>query len=141
MQIAKRIVCSLMKVPCDYRITASIKTAEYFDFFVYPINRFAIYAYNYDLDSPGLALLEVDNQRSFLWPFEGKYEYVENCETYYAEMMELALSNEKCFWVSEEGVDIVYEAESRSKHAESLYNLDDLIRIYEDKNRSTQRDT
>jgi hypothetical protein len=129
VQNAKQIVCSLLGLQCDYRISANIISDEYFDYYVFPVEKFAIYAYNYELDGAGMGLHDVGSRTSHLWPFEGRLEEPDVRASYYVRQMESILANERCFLVFDERVQIVYDSNRRNE--KDFKSLQDIIRLYE----------
>ena len=129
MQNAKEIVRSLLGLPCDYRVQAQIISDEYFDYFVYPIEQFAIYAYSYDLDGVGMAMLDVSSSTSYLWPFELELGEPVDWGRYYLEQMQSVLGNDRCLYVIGNEVEIEYDRNRRN--GKDCKSLQDLVHLYE----------
>ena len=129
MQSSKDIVRSLLSLRCDYRIEINILSPEEFDYFVFPLEKFAIYAYNYDLDGAGMGLCDVGSRTSYLWPFDENPTAVGVWADQYVTQMKSILANERRFRVFDRQVDIEYDDNNRNRT--DLKSLQDIIRWYE----------
>ena len=130
MQSSKDIVRSLLGLRCDYRIKTNILSREEFDYFVFPLEKFAIYAYNYDLDGAGMGLCDVGSRTSYLWPFDENPTAVGVWANQYVTQMESILANERCFLLFDHRVEMEYDANNRNET--DFRTLQDIIRWYEE---------